>query len=156
MIVGKFSNTLLFFCSFIDVVFACAASHVCTHCVWYSCCACGAQLRIEADQPLTFSDQHSPRLSALAQAIMETLFWFLGCDKIMTGGCHGDDASDDSDTLTRFSSIQCCNCVSHHLYSVFCFVFLFRACVITYLCMSPVKTTIYVCAHVMNGMLTYM
>ena len=34
----------------------------------------GAQLRIEADQPLTFSDQHSPRLSALAQAIMETLF----------------------------------------------------------------------------------
>ena len=33
-----------------------------------------AQLRIEADQPLTFSDQHSPRLSALAQAIMETLF----------------------------------------------------------------------------------
>ncbi len=90
MIVGKFSNTLLFFCSFIDVVFACAASHVCTHCVWYSCCACGAQLRIEADQPLTFSDQHSPRLSALAQAIMETLFWFLGCDKIMTGGwCFG-------------------------------------------------------------------
>ena len=33
-----------------------------------------AQLRIESDQPLTFSDQHSPRLSALAQAIMETLF----------------------------------------------------------------------------------
>ena len=27
----------------------------------------GAQLRIESDQPLTFSDQHSPRLSALAQ-----------------------------------------------------------------------------------------
>jgi hypothetical protein len=27
----------------------------------------GAQLRIESDQPLTFSDQHSPRLSAFAQ-----------------------------------------------------------------------------------------
>ena len=31
-----------------------------------------AQLRIESDQPLTFSDQHSPRLSALAQLHIES------------------------------------------------------------------------------------